>query len=290
MTPEIVHRGNNLLGESPVWCWRSGRLLWTDIRASRIHALTPGTGAVETVIAPDLVAALALDGDDGLILAMRKGVGFYRPGSGFREAAAVEPDRPANRSNEGRCDRQGRFWLGTLDDTAREPNGAFYRYDRRGLSRMLAGITIPNCLAWSPDGRIMYFADSWTGAVMAYDYDIDDGAPSNPRVLLAAGALPGMPDGATVDEAGCLWHARYGGGQVARIAPDGRVDAVIALPAGQVSACALGGDDLKTLYVTSARQRMSEDALAREPEAGALFSVVVPTAGVREPLFRPDRG
>lgn len=248
--------------------------------------MEPGSGDTQVIEAPDLVGAVALAQEGGLLVALRHGIALYEIDAGFRELARFGADGSVMRSNDARCDRQGRFWLGTLNDGARVPDGALYCYNGRDVAQVLDGITIPNCLAWSPDGRTMYFADSWTERVMAYAFDPDDGIAHSPRVFLEQGRLPGIPDGATVDESGCLWHARYGAGLVARVSPKGEVEAAVELPVAQVTSCALGGADLRTLYVTSARQRMDEAALLREPAAGSLFAVAVPTAGLREPEFR----
>ena len=132
----------------------------------------------------------------------------------------------------------------------------------------------------------MYFADSWRGDLWAYDYDPATGARTNPRVLVDKDAMPGIPDGATVDSEGCIWLARYGAGQVARITPDGRIDSILETTTRNLTACALGGSDLRDLYVTSARQRLSDAELAADPNAGAVFVARVETPGLPEPAFR----
>jgi sugar lactone lactonase YvrE len=148
---------------------------------------------------------------------------------------------------------------------------------------MLGDITIPNGQCFSPDGGTLYFADTVEGRIRAYQ--VDDGVPRNPRTLLDAGVLPGRPDGATVDVDGFVWSARYGGGGVARVDPSGRVDRFLRLPVSQVSSVMFGGDDLRTLYVTTSRQRLSDQALAREPLAGSLLAVDAGVRGLPEPRY-----
>lgn len=275
------------LGESPVWDWRSGRLLWCDIKRGRIRGLDPATGETWAVAAPDQVGAIGLRRGGGLVVALRHALAAWTPRDGFRELVAIEADVPGNRTNDGRVDRQGRFWIGTMSNDTREPTGALYVWDGVVLRRVRDGIIVPNCLAWSPDSSRMYFADSWAGPIEAAPFDAAAGTMGPPRPLLAAGRLPGVADGGTVDRDGALWNARYGGGQVARIRPDGSVDRVVALPVAQVTACALGGPDLRTLYVTSATQRMTAADLAREPLAGAVFAVRVEVPGLPEPEHAP---
>jgi len=144
---------------------------------------------------------------------------------------------------------------------------------------------VPNALAWSPDDRTLYFADTTDGRLRAYAFDPDEGTLGAMRVLVERDILPGRPDGAAIDADGCLWSARYEGGCVARITPDGRIDRVIAIPATRVTACTLGGADLRTLYVTTARQKLSQAELAAQPHAGALFALRVSAPGLPEARF-----
>ncbi|MEP3276717.1 MAG: SMP-30/gluconolactonase/LRE family protein [Stappiaceae bacterium] len=280
----------NDLGESPVWCWRTGRLYWTNIRAKTIHVLSPDTGETWTIDAPEFVAAIGLHKDGGLITGMLSTIARCAPDSGeFETLAEVEPTSLGNRGNDGRVDRDGRFWFGTMSNTQRTPEGALYLYDGTVLEKIRSDIIVPNALCWSPGATTMYFADSWVGEIEIWSR----ARASDPYVvsgmLLQKGQLPGIPDGAIVDSEGFLWNARYGGGCVARINPNGDVVQTIELPTRQVTSCALGGEDLKTLYVTSATQRMSEEQRQAEPDAGALFAIDVDVPGLPEPEFLPER-
>ncbi|MEM7774078.1 MAG: SMP-30/gluconolactonase/LRE family protein [Pseudomonadota bacterium] len=282
---------HDVLGEVPTWCGRRRLLFWSDVRQCRLLALDPETGAVKSWMMPDWIGSFALTDDDRLLLASRKSLLLFDPSNQrFETLAVFESDKPDNRANDGRADRNGRFWFGTLNNADRIPTGHLYRYADGGVAHQQSDIIVPNALSWSPDGRTMYFADSWVGDIWAYDYDPDTGDTGNRRVLLAKDALPGIPDGATVDAEGCLWNARYGAGLVARITPDGRVDTTFEIATKNLTACTLGGSDLRDLYVTSARQRMSAEELKADPNAGAVFHARVATPGLPEPLAQlpPD--
>lgn len=285
MIQPAVSCANNL-GESPVWCWRTNQLFWTDIRAKCIHVLRPETGETRKINTPEFVAAIGLHSEGGLILGMLSTIVHYTLDGEFRTLTDVEPVSLGNRGNDGRVDRDGRFWFGTMSNTTRTPEGFLYVYDGINLVKKRSSIIVPNALCWSPDAETMYFADSWAGEIEIWRRDVSSGEYKPDGKLLQKGTLLGVPDGAIVDSEGCLWNARYGGGCVARISPGGEVLKVLDLPTKQVTSCALGGSKLQTLYVTSATQRMSEDQLAGEPEAGSLFEIDVDVPGLPEPEFK----
>ncbi len=283
----MVCKVANALGEGPVWSVREACLWWVDIRAPAVFRYVPSSGALDRYAMPALVGAVALRSRGGLLLALKGGIHVFDPGSGtldrFKE---LESDLPDNRPNEGRCDSHGRLWLGTMVDRARYAGGRLYRIGATGeCDTLLEHVCIPNSMRWSPDGRTMYFSDSKTGEIEAFDFDVDTGTIGNRRIFAAATAAPGMPDGSAVDSDGGLWNVRYGAGCVVRFTPDGRCDRIIKVPVSQVTACTFGSDDLRTLFITSARQRMSAEALNSEPDAGALFAVETDMRGLPENLF-----
>src|SRR5690606_17019524 len=179
--------------------------------------------------------------------------------------------------NDGRCDRQGRFYVGTIFEPRGEAGGAFYRLDGRELIRqeIVGPVTISNALAWSPDGTTMYHADTPTQQVYAYDYDIRDGRISNRRLFIDLRDAGEKPDGAAVDSAGNYWVALYGAGKVAQFSPEGRRLREIRLPVKAPTMPCFGGPDLKTLYITTARQKHTPEELQKMPLAGGIFSVRV---------------
>ena len=277
----------DILGESAVWCAMTQRLYWTDIRAPALRRFDFATGDIRTWSMPDLCAAVIMSTDHRLVLSMRTGLCLFDPvAEAMQPLFAPEPESLGNRLNESKCDREGRLWIGTMRDYGLATTGALYRIDRAlNCKRILHDVTVPNATCWSPDNRTMYFADTPDGRIRAYEFDAETGSLGPMRVLNASG-LPGRPDGATVDSAGGVWNARYDGSCVARIAPDGRVDRIIELPASRVTSCALGGPDLRTLYITTARQKLSPAELAAQPAAGGLFAVDVDVAGLPEPRFK----
>jgi sugar lactone lactonase YvrE len=283
---ERIGTSVDVVGESPVWCGESERLWWIDIRAPALRRLDPSTGAVESFAMPDLCGAVMLTKDRRVLVSLRTGVFVFDPrGSTLAPLVAPEPSSLDNRLNESKCDRQGRLWVSTMRDFGLATTGALYRIDARlACTRMLDAITVPNAIAWSPDDRTMYFADTRDGRLRAYDFDAVSGTLGAMRVLNEQG-IAGRPDGAAVDAEGGVWSARYGGGVVARILPDGRIDRVVALPASQVTSCAFGGAGLRTLFVTTARQKLAPEALAAQPQAGGLFAVDAGVAGLPEPRF-----
>jgi sugar lactone lactonase YvrE len=281
---------SDTLGECATWSVRDQALYWVDIRGPLLHRFRPESGEHRSWPLPELCGGV-VPMADGVMLALRRELAMFDLRSGaltrWRE---VEPEALGNRLNEMRCDRQGRLWVGSMRDYAMATTGSLYRVSAVGeVEAILADITIPNSLGWSPDGRTMYFTDTTEGSVRAYAYDPDLGAPSEMRVLIDAYALPGRPDGCAVDAEGHIWTTRVGGGLVVRVAPDGRVSDRIELPASQPTSCALGGDDLRTLYITTARQKLEEAVLRAQPEAGHLFAVAVDVPGLAEPEFAPDR-
>jgi sugar lactone lactonase YvrE len=274
-----------LLGESPVWCERTGRLYWVDSRGPAVHWRGPD-GAIGSIAMPALVGSFALRERSGAIVALQDGVYRLDLERGTVEPIAEpEPDQPENRFNDGRVDRQGRFWCGTMNDRRRDPTGSLYRIDPdHRWERTMTEIIVPNSLAWSPDGRTMYFADTYRHVIWAFDYDPDGGTPSNRRTLVEV-AGPGRPDGSAVDADGCLWNAEYAGGRLVRYTPNGAVDRVISMPVSNPTSCCFGGPGFDTLFVTSARQRLTPEQLGREPLAGSVFALTPGVAGLPEPRF-----
>jgi sugar lactone lactonase YvrE len=270
---ELVVDARADLGEGPVWDERRGVLLWVDIHAGRVHTFDPGSGADETIEVGQPVGAVAVRESGGLVLAVRDGFALLdRDEAAPRVIAALEQDEPRTRMNDGKCDAAGRFWAGTMDEEERSPLGSLYRLDPDGTaSRMLGDLVISNGLGWSPDRSTMYHVDSPTRRVDAFDFDLASGAIANRRTVVALEPGAGDPDGLTVDAEGFLWVALWGGSAVRRYSPSGRLDAVVDIPASQVTSCTFGGPDLDELYVTTARRGLDARKLASEPAAGGIW-------------------
>ena len=266
---EVVTAAGAELGEGPVWDARSGRLAWVDITARLLH-LTDPDGATDTIDVPLPVGAVAPRAAGGYVAALQDG--FWVIGDGpARRIAAIPDARPGLRCNDGKCDPAGRFWAGTMADDQAPGAGALYRLDPDGrVTRVLGGITVSNGLAWSRDGRTMYYVDTPTQRVDAFSYDPATGEVGDRRPEVTVPPEAGAPDGMTIDADGGLWVALWGGAAVHRYV-DGRLERVVELPVSQPTSCCFGGDNLDELYVTSARQGLSAGQLRAEPLAGALF-------------------
>ena len=288
---DVVVPARHELGECVLWCERTGRLLWTDIPACELWIWNPATDLRQSWRMPERLCCFALTAsDDRLLLGLESGLAFFDFSNGsVTRICDVEADIPSTRLNDGRCDRQGRFVFGTFNgqDNPREPVGGFYRLNHDlSLERLpLGGVAIANSICFSPDGRTLYYADSQTLAIRCADYHPCSGEVTNPRVFVEAGAVPGEPDGATVDAEGYLWSTRWGAGQVVRFAPDGRVDRVLKLAAPQPTCPAFGGPELDVLYVTSAYQWMSPAQLAAAPHSGSVFAYGPGVRGMPEHRF-----
>lgn len=282
---EVAVRGADQLGECPLWDEREAMLWWVDARFPAVKRLDPATGAVMMLVLPEVVGSLALRESGGMLAATKSGIHFLDPASGALEMKAdPESHLPDNRFNDGRCDRAGRFWAGTMSHVNRDPTGSLYRFEADFRStRLRNAIIIPNSLAFSPDGRTMYFADTNRHTIWAYDYDPASGAATGERVFADTGA--GWPDGSCVDADGCLWNADYGASRVVRYTPAGKVDRTYELPVTNVTCCCFGGRDLDTLYITTATQRLSPQALAQQPLAGSLFALRPGARGLPESRF-----
>jgi sugar lactone lactonase YvrE len=277
---EIVVKAGDQLGECPLWCPRTGLLWWLDILKPALQSFNPRTTQHRVYPLPGKnCGCAALRAKGGFIVAMDSGLGSFDPATGRHEFLChTEPDKTENRYNDGRCDRLGRFWIGTMDAEIRQPSGSLYRIERDLTSRKeFDGLLVPNSIAFSPDDRTFYFADTPRHIIWAYDFDLDAGALSNRRVFADLTSRKGLPDGSCVDAEGFLWNAEFAGSRIVRYAPDGRVDRTIEVPVENPTCCCFGGHNLDTLYVTSA-----SFPLRPEQRTGSLAgSVLALDAGAR---------
>jgi len=273
------------LGECPVWSIEEQVLYWVDINAPSLNRFDPATGENVAMPMPESIGCFALRAGGGFVVALRDGFWLASADGELTRKVGNAPYDPAqHRFNDGRCDARGRLFAGYMNEARDASSAALIRLDPDFTqTQVISGMTISNGLAWSPDGRTMYHADTPTQAVNAYDYDAVSAIPSNPRVFVRFTAEGDRPDGAAVDREGCYWSALYRGGKVVRIAPDGRTLATYAVPAMCPTMCAFGGPDLRTLYVTTARQMRDDDELARLPQSGGVFAMRVDVPGLPEP-------
>ncbi len=275
-----------MLGECPVWDSLGHALYFIDCRAPSLRRYDPATTATREWKLPSTIGSFALDLSGGAILALASGLAHLDLASGaLTSIAHPEADRPDHRFNDGAADSNGRFWVGSMHSSYREPSGTLWCLESNAAPRaVFSGLRVPNGLAWSPDGRRFYFNDS-PRAMFVADFDGRSGAAGPPWVFAAADAAPGWPDGSAIDCEGYLWNARWDGGGIARFAPDGRLDRFIALPVSRPTSCAFGGRTLSQLYVTSARIGIDPATLAREPLAGAVFCFDTGIKGAGQPRY-----
>jgi len=281
-----------LLGEGVRWDARRDELLRVDILAGRVYRdQVRDDGALVSVRVYELPWTIGMvapiEGDGGWLLGAGRGFAYLAPDGTYRTIAEISP--AGTRMNEGACDPQGRFWVGTLANDHHRGGGALYRLDRTGqIELMLDGMTISNGLGWSPDGRTMYVVDSGPRVIHAFAFDPDRGTISDGRILVTVAEDVGAPDGLTVDTAGDLWVAIYGGGQVHRYSPGGVLHQVLTIPALESTCCAFGGRGLNRLYVTTATENWSDAQRRAEPAAGLVYWCATDATGLPAAPFRPD--
>ena len=280
----LIHYHNDL-GEGPMWDAREGALFWLDINRAKIQRYDPQSKDVKVFDMPMRVTALGLRRRGGFVAATEKGFHFWDGKSTLLEFIShPEEGKAGARFNDGKVDRAGRFWAGTMD--ARNATSALYRLDADlSVNRMEAGITISNGIGWSTDNRKMYFVDTLHYTVYEYAFNLQSGAISNRKVFLQVDKDGGVPDGLTVDSQGYVWIAFYDGWKVVRYTPDGKEDARVELPVARPTCPAFGGAELDQLYVTTAIDGLTEEELAKQPLAGDVFVIEAGVRGLAEPMF-----
>jgi len=278
------------LGEGTCWSAREQALYWVDILSGMLHRCDASGGQRQSWRFDDTVSAVAeRRGRPGLALALRRGLALFDPGSGrLQPLQQPEPERSANRFNDGKCDAAGRFWLGSMDFDCRAPTGALYCYgaDGRAFRAADLGWAVTNGPAWSLDGRTIYVNDTVEREVRAFPFDPATGRLGEPRTWLRFDTADGYPDGMTTDAAGRLWIAHWGGACVTCRDPDTAAELLrVPLPTSHVTNLAFGGPGLRTLFITSARSGLDAAQLAAQPLAGALFAVDTDATGLAAHAF-----
>jgi sugar lactone lactonase YvrE len=284
---ECVLDAKASLGECPVWSADDQALYWVDINAPALNRFDPATGANLVWPMPAAIGCFAVRAKGGFVVALRDGFWSVDASGTVGQRLVAAPYEPAHhRFNDGRADRQGRFWAGSMNERRDAASAHLYRLDPDlRLTPIIDRVTISNGLAFSPDGTTLYHADTMPRTVWAYDFDAAAGTVSGRRVFAQFADETHRPDGAAIDRDGCYWSAFYRGGKVVRLSPRGELLAEYPLPAMCPTMCAFGGADFKTLYVTTARQLRDAEELARLPHSGGVFAMRVETPGVPEPKF-----
>jgi len=275
------------LGEGALWNPEAQQLYWVDIEGRAFHVYDTATGQDTAFPTGERVGTVVPLHDGDVLLALQTGIHQLDITTGQLALLANPLAEPSLRFNDGKCDPAGRFWVGTFDLEGKPHAGTLYRFDPDGsLHLMLRGITNSNGIAWSLDQKVMYYIDTPTLAVPAFDYDNATGSIANPRVIVRIPEGAGFPDGMTIDAEGKLWVALWGGGAVHRYDPTtGALLQAVTVPALHTSSCAFGGPELKTLYITTARGGLSPEQLEQCPESGNVFAVEPGVAGVPACFF-----
>lgn len=286
---DLIADTRDLVGESPLWCPHTLSLLWSDIIGRRMHRLEIASGAVETWTLDEAIGCIAHTSDAGLVAATERGFARIRAGAGALALKVIAPvlEGHANlRFNDGKCDRQGRFWASAMawKPDPGQPVGALWRLDSGSAQMILGDLVVGNGLAWSPDGRTMYLADSHKTrqVVWAFDFDTDEGLPTNRRIFIDFNAIDGRPDGAAIDVDGCYWIAATDAGAIQRYTPGGKLDLSIPVPVAHPTMPAFGGSDLRTIYITSLRPAT---AAQNEPDGG-VFALDMAYQGLAEQEYQ----
>jgi len=276
------------LGEGPIWDAQTQHLYWVNIMNSEVSIYNPSTDINRTIDVGQYIGTVVPSTSGLLMLALHQG--FASLNIETEEVTIVhdpEPDQPGHRFNDGKCDPAGRFWAGSMSLGERAPVGTLYCMDTDyTVRKMVENVTISNGLAWSLDNKMMYYIDTPTGTVDAFDYDLSTGDITNRRPVITIPENQGYPDGMTMDAEGMLWVAHWGGARVTRWDPQsGILLDTVHVPAPCVTACAFGGPNLDQLYITSARKGCDEATLAEYPQSGNVFLAEVGVSGIEACVF-----
>ena len=284
--------GTDVLGETPLWCEKTQSVLWLDIEQARLQRFHPTSGRHDVFQFDErYVGSIALLRRPGRVLAaLDRALYTFDLGTGRRELLCeVEPADADTRLNDGRCDSLGRLWVGTMDNQLHRGIGGFYRVDPDGsVHRQFGDVIVANTVALSPEEDTIYFSDTRRHVTWRFALDVASGNLGDRQVFVDYAPSRDRPDGACVDSEGFVWNAIFAGGRVIRYAPDGRVDRVLTVPVSNPTCVCLGGPELRTLYITTARRFLTQRQLRDEPWAGSLLAIDVEVPGLPERRFGLD--
>lgn len=285
---QLVLDTQSTLGEGALWNYKTGELMWVNIKGEILNIYNPRTGNNKEMFTGQMVGTVVPTELGKVLVALQNGIYIFDTETGSKQLIVdPEADKPDNRFNDGKCDPSGRFWAGTMSTVGGGKVGALYRLDPdSSIHRMVDQVSISNGIVWSADKTKMYYIDTPTMKVMAYDYDDASGEISNPKVAVEIPAGIGAPDGMTIDADDNLWVALWGGSAVGCFNPEtGELIRKIEVPAKNVTSCAFGDDDLGTLYITTARESTSKEELEMFPHAGGVFKTRPGVVGVKAFFF-----
>jgi sugar lactone lactonase YvrE len=283
---EILYKTNLTLGEGAHWHNGWQRFLYVDIEGRKVGCIDPITKEIKEKYIDKRVGTVVPATNGKLIVALQGSIEEMDFETGeLRKLVSIEPDKPDNRSNDGKCDAAGRLWVGTMHVDAKLHAGALYRFDGK-LKKMLSNTSVSNGICWSADHRKMYYIDSFDYHIKVFDFDVVSGNISNGRVIIKIEEPGWTPDGMCIDEDGMLWVAIWGGCCVNRYNPDtGALTGQVLLPAPHITSCAFGGNDMKTLMITTARADLNDEQLQQFPLSGSLFYIDIGVRGAEVNSF-----
>lgn len=286
---ELAYEIPSKLGEGAIWNHESRELFWVDIEGKKLHIYHPESNKNRTLNTPSRIGTVVPINENEAVVALEDGIYTINLHNGALYLLSdIEADITENRFNDGKCDPAGRLWVGSMHLPQSEPNAKLYMISADGtVEPKVDNITISNGIVWSLDQKTMYYIDTPTAKIRAYDFDVASGAISNERTAVHVPDTLGFPDGMTIDTEGMLWVGMWNGNAVARFNPDtGKLISKIEVPAHNVTACAFGGKDLDILYITTASVDMTEEEHAKFPKAGSVFKAVPGVKGVKSSFFK----
>lgn len=285
---EALTNAKSVLAESPLWCEQENALYWVDIKDPRIFRYGFEDSAIRVWTMPSEIGSICNARSGTLVAALRTGVMLFEPQTGrFSAVAHPESARPGYRLNESKIDPLGRLWVGSVEDPGFTAQGYLYCIDSaHNVVVKKRHIAMPNSLGWSPDARTMYFSDSLTRRIMAYDFDAASGEIANPRTFAEVPEREGFPDGLAVDVEGFVWNAQIDGWRIKRYDPDGHIERILPVPVRRPTSLAFGGKDYSILFITTAAFRLAPKELAAQPLAGCVLIHSPGVRGRKEPIFK----
>jgi len=288
---ELVLDTQSDLGEGAIWNHKTGELLWVNITGKILNFYNPELKNNKEMFTGQMIGTVVPAESGVVMVALENGFYQFDPETGSKKLIAnPEEGIEGNRFNDGKCDPAGRFWAGTMNMNGKKEAGTLYRLDPDStIHPMIENVSISNGIVWSADATKMYYIDTPTQKVMAWDYDNATGEISNPRTAVEVPSEMGSPDGMTIDADGNIWVALWGGSAVGCWNPDtGELLHTIDVPAKNVTSCAFGDEDLGTLYITTARQGTSDEELEKFPNAGGVFKTRPGVKGVEAFFFKGE--
>ena len=285
---ELEYKIESQLGEGAIWNHQTQELYWVDIEGKQLHIYDPSTKTNRSISTQSRIGTVVPYNQNQAVIALEDGIYRINVQTGAtRLLSDIESDMPENRFNDGKCDPIGNLWVGSMHFNQSEPNASLYRINTRGFTtKMKDSITISNGIVWTSDAKTMYYIDTPTAVIKAFDFDVATATISNERVAVEVSPEDGYPDGMAIDENDMLWVGLWNGNAVAQYDPkSGELISKIEVPAHNVTACAFGGENLDILYITTARLDMTQEELDQKPLSGSIFKVNPGVKGLKSSFF-----